>query len=252
MKNKQMSKILNAFEIKNETATSADLYFYGDIVADYWGTCQEEDQYPDAVKNFLSGQQGKSLNIFINSGGGSVFAGLAIYQMIKRFSENCSVKVYVDGLAGSIASVIAFAGSEPPKIPANAFLMIHNPWAEAEGNAEELRKMADDLDVIAAGMMNVYMENVKDGITEDQIKELMAEETWMNGTQAAEYFNITVTDQNPEAAVPGEYVASCKKIPKDMKILKVTNSSDNSTREANRIEENKKRDAIARIIINNI
>lgn len=252
MQNKQINKILNAFEIRNETATSADLYFYGDIVSDFWGAWQEEDQYPEAVRNFLSGQQGKALNIYINSGGGSVFAGLAIYNMIKRFGETGSVKIYVDGLAGSIASVIAFAGSQPPKIPANAFLMIHNPWADVEGNAEDLRKMADDLDTISTGILNVYMENVNEGVTEDQIKELMNAETWMNGAQAAEYFNIEVTDQTPEAAVPGEYVASCKKIPKDLKIQKKNNQSENSNADANRIEEDKKRDKITRIIINNI
>ena len=62
-------KIFNCFEVRNETATSADLYFYGDIVSDWWGAWQEEDQYPEAIKNFLSGQQGKNLNIYINSGG---------------------------------------------------------------------------------------------------------------------------------------------------------------------------------------
>ena len=135
-------KMFNCFEVRNETATSADLYFYGDIVSDYWGAWQEEDQYPEAIKNFLSGQQGKALNIYINSGGGNVFAGIAIYNMIRRFAETSTVKVYVDGLAGSIASVIAFSGSEPPKIPSNAFLMIHNPWALVEGNASDLPRQA--------------------------------------------------------------------------------------------------------------
>ncbi len=115
MKNKTV-KMFGCFEIRNETQTSADLYFYGDIVSDWWGAWQNEDQYPEAVKNFLSEQEGKSLNIYINSGGGSVFAGIAIYNMIKRFAEKNTVQVYVDGLAGSIASVIAFAGNTPPKI----------------------------------------------------------------------------------------------------------------------------------------
>ena len=60
------AKIFNCFEVKNETPTSADLYFYGDIVSDWWGAWQEEDQYPEAIKNFLSAQQGKSLNIYVN------------------------------------------------------------------------------------------------------------------------------------------------------------------------------------------
>lgn len=127
-----MPKIFNCFEVKNETENKADLYFYGDIVSDWWGAWQDEDQYPNAVKDFLTAQAGKDLNIYINSGGGSVFAGIAIYNMIQRHAAKNKVQVYVDGLAGSIASVIAFAGSEPPKIPSNAFFMIHNPWSYGE------------------------------------------------------------------------------------------------------------------------
>lgn len=131
---------LKGFTFKNQTETSADLYFYGDIVSDWWGAWQDEDQYPDAIKNFLSEQEGKDLNVYVNSGGGSVFAGIAIYNMIKRHAAKANVKVYVDGLAGSIASILAFAGSEPPEIPSNAFLMIHNPWSYCEGNAADMRK----------------------------------------------------------------------------------------------------------------
>lgn len=89
---------LKGFTFKNQTETSADLYFYGDIVSDWWGAWQDEDQYPDAIKNFLSEQEGKDLNIYVNSGGGSVFAGIAIYNMIKRHAAKANVKVYVDGL----------------------------------------------------------------------------------------------------------------------------------------------------------
>ena len=62
---------LKGFTFKNQTETSADLYFYGDIVSDWWGAWQDEDQYPDAIKNFLSEQEGKDLNVYVNSGGGS-------------------------------------------------------------------------------------------------------------------------------------------------------------------------------------
>lgn len=161
-----MADVLKGLEIKNMTDVSADLYFYGDIVSDWWGAWQNEDQYPDAIKNFLSQAEGKDLNVYVNSGGGSVFAGMAIYNMIKRHGEKNKVKVYVDGLAGSIASVIAFAGTEPPEIPSNAFLMIHKPWGAISGNADEMRKMADDLDKIQTGIMNVYEEHLAEGVTD--------------------------------------------------------------------------------------
>ena len=145
------------YEFKNATETSVDLYFYGDIVSDWWGARQEEDQYPEAIKNFLAEANGKDLNIYINSGGGSVFAGIAIYNMLKRYPGKKTV--HVDALAGSIASVIAFSDSEAPTIPSNAYLMIHKPWAGCEGNAIEMRKMADTLDAVEAGILSVYEEH---------------------------------------------------------------------------------------------
>ena len=90
-----MGDVLKGLEIKNMTDTTADLYFYGDIVSDWWGAWQNEDQYPDAIKNFLSNAEGKDLNVYVNSGGGSVFAGMAIYNMIKRHGEKNKVKVVV-------------------------------------------------------------------------------------------------------------------------------------------------------------
>ena len=138
--------------------------------------------------------------------------------MIQRHAAKNKVQVYVDGLAGSIASVIAFAGSEPPKIPSNAFFMIHNPWSYGEGNAAELRKMADDLDEIAIGMLNIYGKHLKDDVSIDTIKELMDAETWLNGEEAAKYFNVEVTDAKEYAAAVGDYMgrADREKIPKGL------------------------------------
>ena len=86
-KNAKTATVKPFCEIKNITDTTADLYFYGDIVSDWWGAWQEEDQYPDAIKNFLAEANGRDLNIYINSGGGSVFAGIAIYNMLKRYKQ---------------------------------------------------------------------------------------------------------------------------------------------------------------------
>lgn len=212
---------LKGFTFKNQTETSADLYFYGDIVSDWWGAWQDEDQYPDAIKNFLSEQEGKDLNVYVNSGGGSVFAGIAIYNMIKRHAAKANVKVYVDGLAGSIASILAFAGSEPPEIPSNAFLMIHNPWSYCEGNAEDMRKMADDLDQIKTGILNIYAEHLKEGVTINQIEALMDAESWLNGEKAAEYFEVKTTEAKEYAAAVGDYMKKARcKVPEKLKIAK--------------------------------
>lgn len=230
-------------EFRNSTQTSADLYFYGDIVSDWWGKWQEEDQYPEAIKNFLTEQTGKSLNIYINSGGGSVFAGIAIYNMLKRHGQSNQVQVHVDGLAGSIASVIAFSGTQKPKIPSNAYLMIHNPWTWGEGNAKELRKMADDLDQITVGILNIYKDNLKEGVSIETIQELMEAETWLNGEQAADYFNIEVGESQEYVAAVGGYVKRAKNIPQSMK-----KNKDNLAKQDERAK-NQKIDDMKRLVI---
>lgn len=110
MKNSKNDNLSSVLEIKNETKDNAELYFYGDIVSSCLGAWDDTDQYPESIKKFLDNVKGKDLDIYINSGGGSVFAGMAIYNMLKRHKGFKTV--YIDGLAASIASVIALAGDK--------------------------------------------------------------------------------------------------------------------------------------------
>lgn len=209
--------------VKNETLTSADLYFYGDIVSDWWGAWADSDQYPEAIRDFLKEQEGKNLNIYINSGGGSVFAGIAIYNMLKRHSGYKTV--YVDGMAASIASVIALAGDRVI-IPSNAFLMIHKPYAACIGNADECRKMASDLDAIETGILNIYKEHLADGVDIANIQKMVAEETWLNGEEAAKYFTVEVGAAKEYAAKFTDTVSTYAKVPKE--IIKSARAADNT------------------------
>jgi ATP-dependent Clp protease protease subunit len=111
-----------------------------------------------------------------------VFAGQAIYSMLKRHSA--TVNVYVDGLAASIASIIAMAG-DSVKMPKNAMLMVHNPWSFGMGNANDFRKLADDLDKVRESMISVYED--KTGMEKESIVELMDAETWMTAEEAVEF-----------------------------------------------------------------
>src|SRR5699024_3486255 len=96
-------------EIRNQTETKAQLNIYGDIVSDEWGKWSDDDTCPTDISNFLKDLDGVSeIEMHINSGGGSVFAGIAIYNMLKR--SKATVTTYIDGIAASIASVIACAG----------------------------------------------------------------------------------------------------------------------------------------------
>ncbi|AMR06342.1 head maturation protease, ClpP-related [Bacillus thuringiensis] len=210
---KRKDNLNNFLQVKNMTETSADLYFYGDIVSSWWGAWEDEDQYPENVKTFLDSAKGKDLNIYINSGGGAVFAGVAIYNMIKRHQGY--KRVYVDGLAASIASVIALAGDEVV-IPANAFFMIHKPWTSTWGNAEDLRKAADTLDTVEEGILNIYAENLKEGVSIDTIREFVAEEKWFTGNEAAEFFDIKVTDEVQAVACISDMYKEYQHTPKNL------------------------------------
>lgn len=179
-------------EFRNQTETSADLLIYGDIVDDSynWGWEDDPDVYPLEIKKQLDSVKGKDLTVYINSGGGHVFAGVAIANMLKRHDGH--TKAVVDGLAGSIATQIFFACDEQ-EMPSNAYLMIHKPSGGAWGDANELRKTADALDVIQRGLIALYMENVQEGIAEEAITEMVDSETWLTGAQAAEVFRVNVT-----------------------------------------------------------
>lgn len=214
MSKKMKDNLKNLLQVKNSTDTSADLYFYGDIVSDWYGAWTDEDQYPEQVKNFLDDAKGKELNIYINSGGGSVFAGLAIYNMLKRHEAHKTV--YVDGLAGSIASVIAMAGDRIV-IPPSASLMIHKPWSWASGNATDFRKLADDLDAIEDCIMAVYEENLKDGVDLASIKKMVDEETWLDGNKASQYFNVEVGEGRQILNCTSDYFNSYRNVPDKFK-----------------------------------
>lgn len=201
------------YQIKNKTNTAADLYFYGDIVNDKWGKWTDEDKCPTDIIEMIDECNGiNHLNIYVNSGGGSVFAGIAIYNILKRCTANKTV--HIDGLAASIASVIALAGDNII-MPKNSFLMIHKAWCMAAGNANELRETADMLEFIEQSIVNVYNENRNEDIEISYIKDLMNAETWLTAEESAKIFkNIEVTESVSAAACITEY--RYKDMPKDI------------------------------------
>lgn len=213
--NKPKNRTVNDYmSIKNVTDTSADIYFYGDIVGSEWGKWEDTDTCPSDVLNLLDqAKNAKELNIYVNSGGGSVFAGLAIYNMLKRHTAYKTV--YIDALAASIASVIALSGDRVV-MPDNAFFMIHKPWNYVSGNANDLRKAADDLDRIEEGILNVYAENLKEGVTIEQVKEMVNNETWLVGPEAANVFNIELVEANNAAACIGDSLKGYRNVPESL------------------------------------
>ena len=208
---------VGSIEIKNQTENSADLCFFGDINSESLGEWQKyypEDKAPQDVKEFLDQLENVSkINVHINSGGGSVFGGIAIYNMLKRF--DAEITVYVEGLAASIASVIAMAGDKII-IPANAQMMIHKPSSCAWGNADEMRKEADILDGCQKVILTTYMEHAKEGVTEEQINNLINAETWKNGEEWQEYFDIEVSESSQAAAAASDFYDKYNNLPENI------------------------------------
>jgi ATP-dependent Clp protease, protease subunit len=122
------------------------------------------------------------LTLRINSPGGSVFDGVAIYNALKR--HDARVTVWIDGIAASIASMIAMAGDEVV-MPENAMLMLHDPSALVIGTAADMRGMAEALDKMKAGMVAAYRD--KSGRDDAEIETLMAAETWLSAQEAVEF-----------------------------------------------------------------
>ncbi len=117
----------------------------------------------------------------INSGGGSVFEGLAIYNAIQRRGQ---VTVKIDGLAASIASLIAMAGNRI-EMAENALLMIHNPWSDTSGDSADLRKQAELLDKAKISMLSAYAGRT--GKPEAEISQIMDAETWFTAEEALQH-----------------------------------------------------------------
>lgn len=236
-------KNVGSIEIKNQTEEKAELYFYGDIVSNSWESYwYEEDKCPQDITDFLKElESSKSIDIFINSGGGSVHGGLAIYNLLKRHQGQKTV--YVDGIAASIASVIAMAGDKII-IPSNAQFMIHKPLTWCGGNADDLRKTADILDTCQKSITKIYMENVKEGITEEKITELINNETWFTGDEVAQCFNVEVEEQSDVVACSSEYFSKYSKTPSNiLNKEKVSIDHDEIAAKVIQIIENKNLDA---------
>lgn len=166
---------------------------YGDISdVSWWG----DEITPALFKNDLDsmGDIGE-MELHINSGGGDVFAGFAIYNMLTRHKAH--KVVYIDGLAASIASLIAMAGDEII-MPHNSMMMIHKAWGTIAGNANELRKMAETLDSIDGILRDTYVS--KTGLDESEVEEMLDAETWLTGDEAVEKGFATSIGEDMEIA----------------------------------------------------
>lgn len=224
------------WEFKNKTLTEADLYLYIEIAS--WGAGYAAHSAQSFKQELDSLGEIEALNIYINSPGGDVFEGTTISNMLKR--KKCTKNVHVDGLAASIASVIAMAGDNII-MPSNSMMMIHNAWTYTAGNSNDLRKLADDLDKINASIRQAYLDKAGDKLNEETITSLMDNETWLTAQECFDYglCDVVGEDKSIAAKFDLNLLNKFKNIPVNY-VLGQAEAKNNIQEEKKNLENEKK------------
>ncbi|MBW9154292.1 head maturation protease, ClpP-related [Clostridium estertheticum] len=185
-----MAKAKTNFIIKQAAvAGSIDLYIYDDVEGDSmsWMTGEiiESETSANYIKTQLEAAKNVTqINIYVNSYGGEVKEGLGIYNLLKRHTAQKTV--YIDGFACSVASVIAMVGDKVV-MGTNTLMMIHHASMGCYGNAEELRKAANDVEVIDSASCSSYLQKAGDKLTTETLTTLLDGQTWLSAEQCLQY-----------------------------------------------------------------
>lgn len=191
------------YGVKNSAAESdtLDVYIYSDIVDDItaviYGSANIELMSASKFQKMLDQKKdAKQINLYINSCGGDVMDGVAIYSQIRR--HNAHVTAYIDGWACSIASVIPMAADKIIMSEAS-MMMIHHPWSACAGNADEFRRVADALDSILEGsIIPAYKSKCGDKISDSKLREFLKNEKMLTAKECLQYgFCDEITERKP-------------------------------------------------------
>jgi len=163
--------------IKAANSTDNTISIFDVIGSDYWG----EGVTANRIAGALRSMNGEDVTVSINSPGGDMFEGLAIYNQLREYSGKVTVKVL--GIAASAASIIAMAGDEV-QIGRGAFLMIHNCWVVAVGNRLDLARAAQDMEPFDRAMQDIY--SARSGLDAETVSAMMDNETYIGGNDAVE------------------------------------------------------------------
>lgn len=220
-------------KVKN-SADKAELYIYGDIIDDVDTESLEGFEWPADIKKQLDECKGKPLTIYINSDGGSVPAGVAIANMIAR--HDAPTLAVVDGWCCSIATQIFFS-ADKRQMPSNSYLMIHKPSCIVYGTSDDMLKAAESLEVIQSGLEETYKKCALPETTVEEIHTMVNNETWLTGMQAAEKFDIEITEPLKAVAKFGMAKNKMRNIPKDIRFTQSNQTVNNISREQKIIQD---------------
>lgn len=173
----------------------ADIFIFGDITS--WEWVESDVSSYSLAKAISALADVSAINVHINSYGGEVAEGIAIYNSLKN--HTAKIRTICDGFACSAASVVFMAGDERI-MNASSLLMIHNAWCCASGNADDFRKAADDLDTISATAAESYKGKIS--ITDDELDKLLKDETWIKPADALAWGFATEVKQAEKTEKP--------------------------------------------------
>lgn len=215
------------FEVKNITQSSADIYIYGTICLEkdvnFWTgepIESETDIYLMDFKKELDEIGNVSLiNLYVNSPGGDVFVTSTIISMLRRLKDKgTKIEVFVDALAASAASFLIMI-ADNIHIYQNSMIMVHKPMAFGYGNSTDLQKIIDELEQVEnSTMLPMYMNKAKEGVTEEQIKELIANESWLGAKEIEKYFDVVLEEdvKSVAAYINKKIFKNYKHVPKEL------------------------------------
>ena len=213
---------------------SAEVLLYGDIGEGFFTEGIGAKQFAEDLKAL---GPIKNLDIRVNSPGGSVFEGLALFNTLERHPAKKTVTV--DGLAASIASLVCMCG-DVIRMPQNALMMVHDPFALVMGNAKDMEKMAETLVKIKGCLISAYTK--KSGLSDKEVSDLMSDETWMTANEAVEWgFADEVAEPMRMAASMNFDLSAYKKAPKNLFSKKGKNDMDEHEKFEKRNESEKTR-----------
>lgn len=203
------------FRVSAKKGNAAEVFIYDEIGAGFFGGGIAAAELIQQLKS-LKLVKGDTLIVRINSPGGNVFEGTAIHNYLRTMESQ--VVVRVDGVAASIASVIAMAGDRI-EMPENAMMFIHNPMMLSIGNAAVMRKAAEDLDNVRDSMASSYLRRAGDKLTKETLYALLDAETWLSAQQSVDHGLADVVDEPVRAAALAQFDLSKYGLPVPKAIL---------------------------------
>lgn len=213
------------YELKKVSEQETELYIFGDITS--WPWLQSDVGAFDIAKELQ--EVDTDLRVRINSYGGEVAEGLAIYSLLK--SHKHKVTTVCDGFACSAASVIFMAG-ESRIMTNSSLLLIHNAWSWASGDANSLRKQADDLEKITKPSLDIYKS--VSNLDEATIKQMMDDETWITKEEALEYgFATEIQDAEPQQSINEKFLNH--QVMKNKELQKEVNRLNEALKQSERL-----------------